>query len=398
MRPRLGKMHRREFLLGAAAFSLSAKVGAAEVQINSSAANKPGANQAILNLNEMLEPLRASAKVPALAAAVVVDGKIRGVGAVGIRKGGSPTAVKGTDLWHVGSCTKPMTATLIAMNVEKRKLQWETTIADAVPNLRDSMHAAFRDVTLEQLLTHRAGLATQADAKAWEDAWASRAAPMDQRFEFVKAILAKEPSSTPGTKYEYSNQGYAIAGVMLERIVGQPWEALMREQLFKPLLMTSTGFGIPGTVGQIDQPWGHKWKNGKLEPQQQDNPPAIHPAGGVHCTIWDFARFAMFHLHGARGEGRLLRPETFTRLHTPPEGQDYAMGWSRLERSWADGYVLNHNGSNTLNYATAWIAPKIKFAAASATNIGGESGQKACDDAIQGAIKKFVLGTAAQAS
>lgn len=395
MRPANGKLHRREFLLGAAAFSVSAKIVAAEAT-NSASTPKPPANQ-ILNLNEILEPLRAAAKVPALTAAVVVDGKIKGVGAVGIRKGGSPILVKGTDLWHVGSCTKPMTATLIAMNVEQRKLQWDTTIADALPDLRDSMHVAFRDVTVEQLLSHRAGLPEQADAKAWDDAWASRAAPMDQRFEFVKATLAKEPSSTPGTKYEYSNQGYAVAALMLEKIVGQPWEALMREQLFKPLLMTSSGFGIPGTIGQIDQPWGHKWRNGKLEPQQQDNPPAIHPAGGVNSTIWDFARFAMFHLHGARGEGRLLRPQTFTRIHTPPAGQEYALGWSRLERSWADGYALNHNGSNTLNYATAWIAPKIKFAAVSATNIGGDSGQKACDDAIQAAIKKFVLGTSPQA-
>jgi hypothetical protein len=86
------------------------------------------------------------------------------------------------------------------------------------------------------------------------------------------------------------------------------------------------------------------------------------------------------------------------RLHTPPAGQDYAMGWVRLERSWADGYVLNHNGSNTLNYATMWIAPKIKFAAVSATNIGGDSGQKACDETIQAVIKKFVLGTSQQAS
>jgi CubicO group peptidase (beta-lactamase class C family) len=395
MRPTHGKMHRRDFLLGTAALSLSLNVGGADAKTNSVSANKnaAAATQTIANLNDVLEPLRASAKVPALSAAVAVDGKIRGVGAVGIRKGGSPTAVKGTDLWHIGSCTKPMTATLIAMNVEKRKLEWHTTIADALPDLRNLMHASFRDVTVEQLLTHRAGLAEQAEAKAWADAWAHRGAPMDQRMDFVKAILAKEPASQPGSKYEYSNQGYAVAAVMLEKILGQPWEALMREHVFKPLLMNSSGFGVPGTIGQIDQPCGHKWKDGKLEPQQTDNPAAIHPAGGVHCTIWDFVRFAMFHMNGARGEGRLLKPETFLRLHTPPAGQDYAMGWVRVERSWADGYVLNHNGSNTLNFATMWIAPKIKFAAVSATNIGGDSGQKACDEAIQAVIKKFALGT-----
>jgi hypothetical protein len=106
----------------------------------------------------------------------------------------------------------------------------------------------------------------------------------------------------------------------------------------------------------------------------------------------------MFHLHGARGQSALLKPETFTKLHTPPPGQDYAMGWLRQDRTWADGYTLSHAGSNTLNFALVWIAPKIKFAAVSATNIGGDSGQKACDDAIQELIKKFVTGSAGQAS
>ena len=395
MRPTPG-INRRRFLLGSAFLASSVKGFAAQAtnsppKTNAASRIKPNAAaQAIINLNETLEPLRANGKVPALTAAVVAEGKLKGVGAVGIRKGGSPIAVKGTDLWHVGSCTKPMTATLIALQVERRKMQWDMTIADALPDLKNSMHPSFRDVTLEQLLTHRAGLAAQADTKAWDEAWASRAAPMDQRYDFVKAILAKEPEYVPGTKYNYSNQNYAVAGVMLEKVLGQPWESLMRDQLFKPLLMTSSGFGVPGTIGDTDQPWGHKWRNGKLEPQQQDNPAAIAPAAAVHCSIWDFARFALFHLHGARGEGRLLKPETFTRLHTAPPGQDYAMGWNRLDRNWADGYTLSHAGSNTLNFAVIWIAPKINFAAVVCTNIGGDSGEKVCDETVQAMIKKYV--------
>jgi hypothetical protein len=91
----------------------------------------------------------------------------------------------------------------------------------------------------------------------------------------------------------------------------------------------------------------------------------------------------------------LLKPATFTRLHTPPPGQDYAMGWNRLDRNWADGYTLSHAGSNTLNYAVIWIAPKIRFAAVAATNIGGESGNEACDQTVQALIKRFVTADAA---
>ena len=160
--------------------------------------------------------------------------------------------------------------------------------------------------------------------------------------------------------------------------------------------MSSAGFGAPGTPGQLDQPWGHRWESNKPKPSQVDNPPAIGPGGTIHCSIWDFARFAMFHLNGANGEGRLLKKETFTKLHTPPEGQDYACGWSRQNRTWADGHTLNHAGSNTLNYAVIWIAPRIHFAAVAATNLGGDAAQKACDQTVSALVDKYAKASAAK--
>jgi CubicO group peptidase (beta-lactamase class C family) len=328
MRKFTSSIARRRFLTLLGSASAGALLDAAEAeQVTNSApaTSRPpsgASSNTPKNLNELLEPIRATGKVPGLAAAVIVEGKLTGVGAVGIRKGGTPIRVKGTDLWHIGSCTKPMTATLIAMFVERRKMQWDMTIFDALPDLRATMNPAFRDVTLEQLLSHRAGLPSQADTKLWEEAWSQHGTPAEQRYEFVKGTLSKEPEETPGTKYVYSNQGYAVAGVMLEKIMNQPWEALMRENLFRPLMMSLSGFGVAGTIGQIDQPWGHKWKGGKLEPQQADNPPAIYPAGGVHCAIYDFARFALMHLNGASGEGRLLKKETYDKLHRPAPGQE----------------------------------------------------------------------------
>jgi CubicO group peptidase (beta-lactamase class C family) len=391
MHKKLSQLDRRQFLALAGAIGGTFSLNAAEATNRVSTNKTAAAALAPKNLNDLLEPVRAKGKVPALAAAMILDGKLAGVGAVGIRKGGSPILVKGTDLWHIGSCTKAMTATLIAGFVERKKMQWDMTIGDTLPAAaRAGMHSAYRDVTLEQLLTQRSGLPTQADSKLWEAAWAHKGTPMEQRLEFVKGTLAIEPAEEPGKKFIYSNQNYSVAGVMLETVIGQPWESLMRDNLFRALNMTLSGFGVPGTIGQIDQPWGHKWKSNKLEPQQSDNPPAIAPGGAVHCSIYDFVKFAMLHLNGANGEARLIKAETFQKLHTPPAGQDYAMGWSRQDREWAKGYTLNHNGSNTLNYAVMWLAPKIKFAAVAATNIGGDSGEKTCDDAMQALIKKYV--------
>jgi CubicO group peptidase (beta-lactamase class C family) len=284
-----------------------------------------------------------------------------------------------------------MTATLVAMQVDRRKIRWDTTVEEALPELRDGMKPAYRAVTIEQLLQHRGGFATDADGKLWDRAWTQTGTPMEQRLDFVKGTLGLEPEAEPGTKYIYSNQGYAVAGVMLEKKLGVSWENLMRDQLFRPLMMTSSGFGVPGTIGVIDQPWGHKWTNGRLDPQQADNPPAIGPAGTVNGSIWDMARYVLFHLNGANGEGRLLSKESFARLHMPPPGQDYALGWSRQDRDWAKGFTLSHNGSNTLNFASFWLAPRIKFAAVICSNIGGDSGEKTCDETAQALIKKYAV-------
>ena len=75
-------------------------------------------------------------------------------------------------------------------------------------------------------------------------------------------------------------------------------------------------------------------------PVQADNPPAIAPAGRVHCSLDDLARFAMFHLQPATNG--LLKPETLARLHTPPAARraDYACGWVVLQRDWAGGTTL----------------------------------------------------------
>jgi len=181
----------------------------------------------------------------------------------------------------------------------------------------------------------------------------------------------------------------------LEKITGQDYETLITEKLFKPLHMDTAGFGPPGTIGKVDQPWGHLHKLFMTIPVQGDNPPAITPAGRVHCSLDDLARYAIFHMQS--GTNGLLKPETLARLHVPPqgaeaanEGENYACGWVVLQRDWAGGTALMHNGSNTMWYIVMWLAPKKNFAIIAATNIFGDSAEKACDDAAVAMIDKWL--------
>jgi CubicO group peptidase (beta-lactamase class C family) len=176
---------------------------------------------------------------------------------------------------------------------------------------------------------------------------------------------------------------------MLEHITGQPWETLISQRLFEPLEMKSAGFGPPGEPDRVDQPWGHKIQNGKITALRLDNPPAIAPAGAVHCSLDDLARYTIAHLEGERAGG-LLKAATFRKLHTPPEGQDYACGWVSVERSWAGGKALTHSGSNGLWFVTIWLAPGKGFAVISATNLGGQGAERACDEVASKMIDKWL--------
>ena len=339
---------------------------------------------------QTLEVIRKKYDFPALAVVVVKDGKICDRAAVGIRKEGDPTRVTTNDQFHIGSCTKSMTATLAAMLIEEGKLNWNTTIAEVFPELKGKMDKQYETVTVEQLLTHRGGVPAQALGAAWKRAWEQKGTPTEQRREFIEAVLAQPPEAAPGTKMIYSNQGYAVVGAMLEKLAGKPWETLITERLFKPLHMDSAGFGPPGTAGKVDQPWGHVREGDKIKPVQSDNPPAIAPAGRVHCSLDDLARFAIFQMQGERDGGLLLKPETFRKLHTPPDGGDYACGWISVNRDWAGGKALTHAGSNTMWFLVMWLAPEKNFAVIAATNIAGDGAAKGCDEVAAAMIQKWL--------
>lgn len=343
------------------------------------------------DVSPLLESIRSRNSLPALTAAAVKDGKIVAIGVAGLRRLGGGEVATLMDKWHLGSCTKSMTASVAAILVERDVLRWETTIGASLETQAPTMAVAWKPVTLEQLLGHRGGAPGNAPRKLWQQAWEQRGSADDQRIAFVQGLLAADPDPTPGTKFLYSNQGYTIAASMLSKASGKSWEPLMKSELFEPLALHSAGFGAAGTPGKADQPWGHVGEGPTAKPVPPgpgaDNPPAIWPGGGVHMSISDFAKYAAWHAEGTR----LLKPETFKRIHTPLEGQDYGYGWNATTRPWG-GKVITHNGTNTMNFAVMWIAPEKNFAVVAASNMGGKSGAKACDEACAMLIDRTLKG------
>lgn len=346
------------------------------------------------DLDSLLEPIRKKHDLPALAGALVTTKGATALGAVGVRKYGDPTPVTHSDRFHIGSCTKSMTATLIGMLVDQGKLTWEMPLTEAFPAVGVDIHPKLRAVTLNHLLCQRSGITGEnwLPGKTFQDMHDLPGPPRKQREAYVAAILREAPEAEPGSKFIYSNRNFTLAGALAERVTNTAWEDLMVERLFKPLRMSSAGFGAMGTPGRIDQPWQHVKKGNirvAIEPgPRADNPPVIGPAGTVHCALGDWAEYAAAHLKADRGA--LMHPETLTHLHTPLFGGEYAFGWIATQRPWGGGTVLTHSGSNNQNFAVVWLAPLKGFAVLAATNQGGEAADKACDEVASALIAEHL--------
>lgn len=346
------------------------------------------------HMQEQLEKIRAQHELPALGALVIVDGKIKELQVVGVRKHGDVTKVEKTDKFHIGSCTKAFTATLLAILIEEGKLRWETTLGEIFPEIKNDMAEDVSGITIEQLLQNRGGFSENSAPRS-HNLLSLRNLPgseKEQRYTCATLFMKEPLQQKPGKGFIYSNAGYTIAGAVAEKITGKTYQELLQEKLFKPLNITSAGYGAMGESGKISQPYQHNIVSGKpfpIEPSPMaDNPPVLTPAGRLHLSLEDWAKFIMVHLDAQ--SQKLLKPETIVKIQAPPKINEYAMGWIAVERQWADGIALTHAGSNTINFAVAWLAPKKNFAVLVVTNIGGDKASQACDEVASYVIQTYL--------
>jgi len=278
--------------------------------------------------NDEAEQLRAILGAPALGCGIESP-YCSNVVAAGYRMKGASAAVTAHDRWHWGSITKAMTATLIAAAVEQGLLHWDDRPGIVLGLADNEVHEGLRDVTLLHLLSHRAGI------RAYNIDWHMFRFPREEadarasRLDVTRETLMLAPEAPPGSQFVYANRGYIVASVMLEVATGKPWEALMHSYIFTPLSMEGAGFGAPGTPGRLDEPVGHaSWFTASVTPHPPgskitDNPAVMGPAGRVHARLTDMLRFLRAH----RERAPLLSRSSWDRLHTPPFGGDYALGW-----------------------------------------------------------------------
>lgn len=325
----------------------------------------------------ILERIRAKHRLPGLAAAVVRRDKVVAIGVTGVRRQGTADKIELDDRFHIASCTKSMTATLAAVAVHKGQLKWTTSLADGLPALAEKMRPEYRAATLEQLLAHAAKIPayTQFGPQRGEQLRMLKGTPAEQRLAFLVEVLGTEKPNNATGSAAYSNAGYAAVGAIVERAADTSWEELARRELARPLGMKSLGFGYPATAATPDQTRGHSESDGGAVelPLDESRQLAVclWPAGAVHCSIGDLARYAADHLNGLRGRRALLPQAMYQRLHRPLDGGEdgFTLGWGiRHDKRW--GVTHFGAGSGGWFFVRIVIVPEHDAAVVAASNSG----------------------------
>ena len=268
-------------------------------------------------------------KIVGLTYAVFTSNKIIEIGALGKSRINNDSLVKTTDRFHIGSNTKAVTAFLAAKLVEQRKIKWDTKFFDLFPELKASSKSAYWNITLQDLLCHRAHIQPYRSVNANNEVYKIDGTSIEQKIKFASVVLKKEPSEPDtGQIYVYSNAGFSIAASMLEKVTKRSWEELVDEYLHQQLKLEFE-IGFPN-IKDINQPWGHILNNDTI----MELPPdfdyhiatIMRPAGDLNISLINYIKFIQLFLSGYEGKDNFLLSNTYNYLLTAMPA--YSFGWA----------------------------------------------------------------------
>lgn len=242
-------------------------------------------------------------RVPGAAVAVVRDGEAVLVRGYGVKRGGGDDTVTAETVFPVGSTTKSFTALAVADLVEAGELSLDEPVREYLPGFRLPSDQATAHATLEDLLSHRTGLARH-DYLLRGDG-----EPFD-RNELMARLRHLHMAHGFREAFQYNNFMYMAAGRVAGRTSGTSWEEVVRSRLLDPMGMEDTGFGQDFYLEAADRARGHRTPPSGASsgdslpaPVRQDfvRNDAIGPAGSLMSTASDMARW----VETVAGEGKL---------------------------------------------------------------------------------------------
>jgi CubicO group peptidase (beta-lactamase class C family) len=280
-------------------------------------------------------------------------------------------------VFSIGSITKQFTGAAILILETAGKLN----VGDPIGKYFEGVPADKAGITLHHLLTHTAGFV---------DALGDDYEPIGAD-AFAKRALESKLLFKPGERYEYSNVGFSLLGIIVEKVSGKGYEEYLREAIFLPSGMTRTGYLRPGfaksdlAVGYRD---GERWGSAMDRPWMPDGPGwHLRANGGILSTVGDMHRWFL-----ALRKDAILSPAAKTKYFSPhvreyPDGDSYyGYGWV-TQKTGRGTTLIWHNGGNGIYNAFMGFEPETGLAIVVSSNVAG----KISDDYAQ-RILQIVLG------
>ncbi|MGB9258039.1 MAG: serine hydrolase domain-containing protein, partial [Candidatus Korobacteraceae bacterium] len=295
--------------------------------------------------------------VPSASIAIVQDGRIAYVQAYGAAKLDPHTPAKPQMRYSIGSISKQFTAAAILLLAEEGKLSLDDPVSKYVPGLTDG-----DQITIRQLLSHTSG---------YQDFWPQDYVPplmlKPITAEQIMDRWAKIPLDfPPGTKWQYSNTNYVIAGVIVEKVSGMPLLQFLSQRVFTPLNMSSVADTNLNKLPPTDPTGYFKYALGPSHPAPKEGKGWMFAAGELAMTAEDLAKWDIAMINQS-----LLKPASYREMETEvllKDGVGTNYGLGVFVRNTNGHRVLEHGGEVSGFVAENIVMPDDKIAIVVLTN------------------------------
>ena len=307
--------------------------------------------------NKLVDALLArigSEREPGAGILVIAGGKVAYFGARGVGDLQAMRPIDGRTAFRLASVTKQFTAAAVMLLVRDGKLRYEDSLTGLFPGFPEYGRA----ITVRHLLNHTSGLADYEDLMPPADP----AVPVEQAQIDDAGVLEllkdqKAGWFAPGALWRYSNSGYVLLGLIVERVSGLSFPAFLRERIFAPLKMDNTVAFVRGRAKVSDRAFGYTKEDGRWHFTDQSLTSATLGDGGVYSSLYDLSIWdESLRRHLLLTEEEMKPALTPVRVPgkgpTGPDGKpaDYGFGW--FLNAWQGHPRMWHYGE-TVGFRTA---------------------------------------------